>query len=191
MVADDEESMLKRLGRPEKIEEYTVDEAVAKGLDLDAARAQAQKAGLTKKQFQALALQTAEATAAAVVEFEKQHLALKQEWGVAHADRVLAAAVVARKMGKSDEEVAAIAAGKVSAAALRDLYKTSTIAGVDAKEVSLERSNGGGPPRFDPAEARAQIAEIQGNPAYWNKSVNPSLHKTLVEKVVKLTEMTL
>jgi hypothetical protein len=191
MITGDEEAMLKALGRPEKIEDYTVDEAVAKSIDLEAARAQAQKAGLTRKQFQALAAQTAEARAAAVAAFEAEHGTLKQEWGVAHADRVLAAAVVARKMGKSDEAVAAIAAGKVPASVLRDLYQTSKLAGVETKEISLERANGGGPPRLDPSEAKAQIAEIQGNPAYWNKSVNPALHEQLKQKVVKLTEMTL
>jgi len=183
--------MYKRLGRPEKAEDYVVDAAVAKGIDLYAASAQAKAAGLTKKQFQTLAKQTADANAAADVASEKAHEALKQEWGFAHSDRVLAAAAVARKMGMSDALVAGIAAGKVPADQLRFFYQASKVAGIDAKEITQERSNGGGPPRLDPLEARAQIAEIQGNPAYWNRAVNPSLHETLKAKVVKLTEMTL
>ena len=38
MMVGDEDAMLKALGRPEKIEDYTVEDAVAKSIDLEAAR---------------------------------------------------------------------------------------------------------------------------------------------------------
>lgn len=189
VVADDDEALYKRLGRPDKAEDYTVDEALAKAIDLEEARKQATEAGLTKKQFQILAKQTAAAKAAAVEAEEKAHATLKQEWGFAHADRVVAAAVAARKMGMSDATVAAVAQGKVPADQLKFLFQASKLAGVDAKELTLERDGHGGGRVPDPGEARAQLAEIRGNPAYWDRRVNPSLHDRLVQKVVELTKM--
>jgi hypothetical protein len=187
VVADDDEALYKRLGRPEKVEEYVVDEVLAKSIDLEDARKQALAAGLTKKQFQVLAKQTADAKAALVDAEEKAHAALRQEWGFAHADRVLAAAVAARKMGMSDATVAEVASGKVPAAQMKFLYQASKIAGVDSKELTLEREGHGGGRTPDPSEARAQQAEIRGNPAYWDRRINPMLHDQLKEKMVKLT----
>lgn len=187
IVAGDEEVLYKRLGRPDKEEEYELDEETAKAVDLEEARKQAKAAGLTKKQFQALAKQTANARAALADAAAKEHQALKQEWGYAHSDRVLAAAAAARKMGMDDATVAAIAAGTVPAQQLRFFYSAAKVAGVDAKEITRERS-GEAAGRVAPAEAKAQLAEIRSRPEFWNRSLNPSLHDSLVEKVVKLTE---
>lgn len=188
VVADDDEALYKRLGRPEKAEDYTVSEEIAKGIDLAQAREQAKAAGLTKKQFEALAKQTAEARAQASAAVEKEHAALKQEWGMAHADRVLAAAAAAKKMGLSDATVAAIAAGQATASETRLFYQIAKVAGVDAKEITAQRDGGANAP-LTPEEAKAQLAEIQANPDYWNDTKNPARHKYLMEKALKLTEM--
>lgn len=189
VVADDDEALYKRLGRPEKPEEYTVDDATAAAIDLEQARAQAKAAGLTKKQFEALAKQTAEARSAAKAAAEKEHAALKQEWGFAHSDRVLAATAAARKMGLPDTTVAAIAAGQVSAQELRFFYMASKVAGVDAKEITKERDGNGDQGRVSPDEAKAQLAEIRSLPEYWNANLNPARHEILKAKVFKLTGM--
>ncbi len=189
IVAGDEESLFKRLGRPESEDAYTVDDATAAVIDLTQARAQAKAAGLTLKQFQALAKQTADAKAQAKAASEKEHAALKQEWGYAHADRVLAAAAAARKMGMPDTVVAAIAAGAVPAAELKLFYDISKVAGVDAKEITTERQ--GGPQPLTPAEAQAQMAELQADPDYWDDRKNPARHKYLTEKMLKLTQMSI
>lgn len=191
IVAGDEDGLYKRLGRPEKEEEYEVDEATAKLVDLAAARRQAKEAGLTKKQFQALAKQTAAAREQAEVEAGKAHQALKQEWGYAHADKVLAAAAAARKMGMDDATVAAIASGTVPAQQLRFFYAASRVAGVDAKEMTREREASGAGGKLSPAEAKARLAEIRGRDEFWSPAKNPAEHERLVAESLRLTEMTL
>lgn len=190
VVADDEDALYKRLGRPEKPEDYTVDESVAKAIDIEAARALAKEAGLTKKQFEAIAKKAAADRARLNEDSAKEAQALKQEWGHAFPDRVLAAAAAARKMGMPDEMVANIAAGSVPANELRLFFKVSQAAGVEAREISREK-DGSAAGRLAPDEALAQLAEIRGREEYWNPRKNPAEHQRLVQRVLKLTEMTL
>jgi hypothetical protein len=86
------------------------------------------------------------------------------------------------KMGMSEAEAAAL-----PPRVLRAFAAVAKAVGVAGNE--FRRQDGSqGEAVPTPDEAKAQLAEIRGNPAYWDKSKNPMLHDQLVKKVLKLTE---
>jgi transcriptional regulator with XRE-family HTH domain len=190
--ADDPETesrLFKQLGRPDKPEDYAADEETAKAVDLAALRELAKTAGMTKKQFAALAKAAAEEGAAKRTEAQKAADALKAEWGAAHAERVQMAAAVAEKLGLPAEAVKNIALGQVAPAELKFLHAVAQALGTNPKELS-----GPGNPKngaLTPAEAKLRLEEIRGRDEYWNPQKNPAVHARLVEEALKLTEMTL
>jgi hypothetical protein len=176
----DEAPFWKRLGKPEKPEEYAVDEETAKLIDVEAARKQALDAGLTKKQFTALA------TAAAQEASKAAQSALKNEWGAAYDERVQQVAAAASKLGMSEAQVAAILKGSAPPDQMRFLHSVAQAVGVNPKEIRQEGGAGG---TMTPANAQLAISEIMNNRAhpYWNaRDVG---HNAAIQKMLKLQEL--
>lgn len=174
--------MWKRLGRPEKPEEYDVPQAsVEAGLNPEDLRALAVKGGLTKAQFSGLVelMTNANLESRRVAALER--LALDTEWGQAKEERTLAAKAAAMKMGLNEQEVAAL-----SPRVLKAFYATAKAVGVNQGE--FRQHGSGGTPRVSPAEAQEELAKIRANPAYWDKFKDPALHEKLVKDAVRLTE---
>jgi hypothetical protein len=187
--AEAEKLMLRRLGLPEKPEEYGVDEETAKFLNLDEARQLAAEAGLTKRQFEALAKATAKQTQAQRKAAEEAHAALKSEWGQAHGERVQQAAAAAAKLGLPDTVVASVAAGQAPAEQVKFLFSVAQAVGADAKELTRERNNQ--PGRMTPSQAKAAIAEIYANPEHPYMNANHPHHADAIQRMQELVAATL
>lgn len=178
-----EAALWKRLGKPEKLEEYAVDAAATEaGLNGDELRALAAQTGLTKKQFNALVKTMAEGTGAVKAASAKEAAALKSEWGEAYEEKALSAKAAALKMGVSEGDLKSL-----TPAQLRVFANVAQATGTrGAPFVSGEAGTGG---RLTPAEALSELADIRGNPAYWDDRVNPGKHEQLKARAVELTRM--
>lgn len=177
----------KRLGKPEKVEEYEADKEVADAIDLNEARNIAQITGLTKGQFKALTKAMADAKGLQAAEVSKAKDALKAEWGVAYGERVAAAATAAAKLGMSDAQVKAIVSGEVPPDQLRFLHTVAAAVGANPRELST--TQGGASGAMTPADAQMAISEIMNNRThpYWNPR-DPA-NGAAIQKMLKLVEM--
>lgn len=175
--------MWKRLGKPEKPEEYEIPE-VAKEAGLNDAdlRALAVTGGMTKPQFKALV----EVMAAANLEQRRlaalERLALEQEWGEAKEERTLAAQAAAMKMGLTEADLKALTPKQLKAFA-----NVAKAVGVNKGEFRRADESSAGD-KLDPAEALRQMDEIRANPDFFDAHRNPGVHRTLVAKMSKLAE---
>jgi hypothetical protein len=164
----DEAPFWKRLGKPDKEDGYSVDEETGKAIDLAAARKQALEAGLTVKQFQTLAKQTAAAKAEVAAQTKAASDALKSEWGAAYSERLVLAAAAAAKLGLTDAQVAGIVAGSAPPDQLKFLHSVAVAVGTNPKELNNQKDGGSG--AMTPHDAEMAISEIMNNKAhpYWN-----------------------
>lgn len=170
-----------RLGRPGKPEDYAPpDEETGKAVNLKELQALAQVAGLTKAQFQVIV----KATAAGTVERTKAQTAeveaLKTEWGGAYEERLLLAKATALKMGLAEDDL-----GGLTPKQLRAWAAAAKAVGTNPSE--LQRQGQGGSPAMTPAEIESALADIRGNPEYWDDSTNPGKSQHLRQKAVELT----
>jgi hypothetical protein len=184
--AEAEKLVWNKLGRPDKPEGYSLKDD--KGNDLTPAglREVAAEAGLTVKQFQALAKKSIAASEAAALASEADQKGLKTEWGVAYDTKLKSAAAVAQKLGLPPEVVGSIMAGKMSSNQLKVWDAIATGLGAEGSG-PVGVKGGGGPDVLTPAEAQARFREVQSHPGYFNK--NHPEHDTLVAKGIKLMEM--
>jgi hypothetical protein len=175
--------MWKKLGKPEKPDEYEVPEIVREaGLNTDELRALAVTGGLTKAQFKGMAEVMAKATLEQKRMAALERIALDQEWGAAKEERTLAAKAAAMKMGLTEPEVNAL-----SPRQLKVFANVAKAVGVDRNE--FRRANGADDGVLDPTEAKRQMEEIRENPDFFDPYKNPTKHKALVAKMSKLAEM--
>jgi hypothetical protein len=177
-------ALWKRLGKPEKPEEYALDEETAKSVNAEELRALAAKTGLTKGQFAELAKTMAAANTEASKKHREAHEALDKEWGAAKDDRLKAAAAVAHKLGMSEAAVKGILERTAPAEQLKFLHSVAQAVGTDPKELNRQRD--GGAVAMTPGDARAALNEIMANRshAYWN--AGDLRHGDAVKRVLEL-----
>ncbi len=176
--------MWKKLGKPEKPEEYEVpDIAKEAGLNADELRALAVTGGLTKPQFKGLVEVMAKANLEQRRLAALERIALEQEWGAAKEERTLAAKAAALKMGLTEPEV-----DSLSPRQLKAFANVAKAVGVDRNEFRRQ-ADGATDDLLDPVEARRQMDEIRINPDFFDAYRNPAQHRTLVAKMSKLAEM--
>lgn len=172
----------KRLGRPEKAEDYAADPAVEKIVNMAELRALAQTTGMTKKQFSELAKTIASAKEKADAEVAKTRDELKQEWGAAYGERIAAAAAAAAKLGAPEGQVKAILAGEFPVEQVRFMFKVAEAVGANPRELAGQAPV----PQNTPAMAQAAIDEINANMKhpYWDEA-HPE-HKSAVKRMLDL-----
>jgi hypothetical protein len=178
--------LMRRLGRPEKPEEYVFDDTAvtAAGLKPDELRALAVTTGLTKTQAAALAKVMVDANMEAKRVLSVERQALDQEWGAAKEERVLAAKAAAMKMGLHEVDVAGLTPKQLKA-----FYGVSKAIGVQASEF---REHGAGlhGARLSPSEAQLEMQSIMGRKEYFNpKPAERGEHEKLKARVAQLMPM--
>lgn len=173
-----------RLGLPpdEKGYEFKPPEGV--DIDLDGLRLMAKNAGLTKKQFEKLAGMTAEGRQKVSDDLKADSDKLKAEWGQAYDAKLSAAASMAAKVKAPAHIVDAIKLGRLHSNQLKLWDDITKAFGTEPN--ALKMQNGSQAGVMTPAEAEAQIVEIQNraDQAYW-KTDHPE-HERLVKKIVEL-----
>lgn len=176
--------LFKKLGRPEKPEDYKFDEdsVTAAGLKPNDLRALAVTAGLTQKQAEALAKVMVEANLESKRVYSLEQAAIDERWGAAKEERILAAKAAALKMGLNEQEIATLRPKQLEA-----FYNVARAVGVNQNEFR-QHGNGGTPP-LDREEAKQELAKIRANPVYWNKHQNPAQHELLTKRATELTKM--
>lgn len=175
--------MWRKLGKPEKPEEYEVaEEAKAAGLDIDQLRALAVTGGMTKAQFKGLTEVMGKATLEQKRLQALDRLALETEWGEAKEERTLAAKAAALKMGLTEPDVEALTPKQLKAFA-----NVARAVGVKTNEFRRAGDSEGG--ALDPQEARRQQAEIRSNPDFLDPYKNPAKHAALVKEMSRLAPM--
>ena len=110
--------------------------------------------------------------------------ALKKEFGFAFDDKIASFAAVAEKTGAPPQLLAAIKQGTIDTVTAK--WLDGLVRSLGGENAEFRRQEGGGSGRLTPEEARIQISEIQKNPAYFRKGVNPELHESLKMKLAKL-----
>lgn len=175
--------LFKKLGRPDKPEDYKFDEdaVTAAGLKPSDLRALAVTAGLT----QAQAAQLAKVMVDANLEVKRQNdlaaRALAEKWGAAKEERTLAAKAAAMKMGLNEQEIAGLTPRQLEA-----FYGVAKAVGVNQNEF---REHNNSRPPLDREEAKQELARIRSNEVYWNKHKNPAEHDRLTKRATELTRM--
>jgi len=164
---DDDEAMgmvLNKLGRPSDPENYTLPEGVELDADtLGREKARAHALGMTQKAF---AKDIAERQGALAEErqrredhFKEQHSLLKTEWGQAYDDRVGEInAFLANNEDTPDAFKQAFEKGEFSAADARWLHG---LAQLGEEGATVNQQSDGGDRKMTPAEAEAQLSEIE------------------------------
>lgn len=181
--AEAEKALWSKLGRPAKRDDYAFKAPDGVDLNLEGLRDAAEAAGLTKKQFEAMASRTVQGMTAATAKQNEGITALKTEWATAYDTKLRNAAAVAAQMGENEVVVGAIIAGRMSPDALRRWDKIATAIG-------KEEGQNGGIPRPDAKggmtrdEAMRQFKEIQRQPGYFKES-SPD-HEQLVKDAIRL-----
>jgi hypothetical protein len=176
--------MWRKLGKPEKPEEYVLPEAAkAAGLSENDLRALAITGGLTKAQFNGLAEVMAQATLEQKRVQALDRLALETEWGEAKEERTLAAKAAAMKMGLTEPEVDALTPKQLKAFA-----NVAKAVGVNRNEFR-RAADGDNADVLDPGEARRRQDEIRSNPDYTDPYKNPAKHRALVTEMGRLSPM--
>lgn len=180
-----EQLLWKEMGRPEDAKGYTLEgvEGVD-GVDAAELAKKAHELGLTIAQFHALAKGVGASLQDRAKGVKLWQDTLKKEWGVAYTEKLTAAAEVAAKMGAPEalvkqlrEGTAAPELAKTWAAVAKSMGTTAALA---------NQGQRASPPKLTPDEAQLQLAEIRGNPAYFDANSNPALHASLLKKVEAL-----
>ena len=177
-----------RLGRPEAADGYgdpTVDDYTPAEGQLSKLKEIAHKAGLTKKQFQSMALELITADAAAHTAAKDHHTddqkSLASEWGAALDHRTKAAAAIARQTGAPESLLQMVEGGEADSKTMQWLFTLSQQMGGEGNPIANQDPN-----MMAPAELQGQIDDIMNNNdhPYWNK--NHAGHDRAVEKMVDL-----
>lgn len=180
---DVQAALWKRLGRPEKPEEYAPADGVD-GLNVDELRALARATGMTKAQFKELTRLMGESTAAQRDSVAAEAAKLKTEWGAAYEERLLGAKAHAMRMGLTEAEV-----GNLTPKQLRAWAASAKAVGTAPAGEGDRQRDGVPPGRITPAEAMMQLGEIEARPEFFDKHRNPALHESLKEKHARLMPM--
>ena len=191
---DQLEAYYKAVGRPEDGAGYTPPtNAAGEPLTsdtVDAFRSMAHKAGLNQRQyasvindFETLSQQYGDEKAA---DHKEGMTALHGEWGLAYDQKIAGALRVAEATNAPEMVIESIKDKSVGAQTLRWLDGLASSFGGTGNPVGDQQgSNTAG--MKTPGEALQEVAEIESNPALWDK-MHPD-HKRLVMKRVDLMKM--
>lgn len=176
--------LFKKLGRPDKPDDYKFDEeaATAAGLKPSDLRALAVTAGLTQAQASQLAKVMVDANLETKRQTTLAAAALKERWGAAHEERTLSAKAAAMKMGLNEQEVAALSPRQLEA-----FYGVARAVGVNQNEFREHGTHVVAP--LTPEEAQAELATLRAKPEFWAKHLNPAEHARLNKRATELTKM--
>ena len=191
---EDWQNVYKKLGLPEKVEDYQVKFKEGVSLDENFAKSfaeQAYKAGVLPKQAQALAdwISEINVTAETKVQeeikknFEKSVSELKQEWGNSFDLQLARANKFVNELG-SPELVKFLSTSGLGAD--KNLVKMFAKAGEQLFAEHKFVEGQGGPGAMSPDEINKEIRKLQADPAYFDKG-HPS-HKQIVKEVTSLYE---
>lgn len=194
---EDYRNVFKKLGLPEKQEDYKIEAAKDAGLDpefLKNFQENAFKAGVLPKQAQELLNWYTEASKGmlSTIEtrqkeaFAKEHQDLRTEWGKAYDKNLLAAQLVVKDFG-DDSSLKFIKESGLhqNPQFLRFLSKI----GQTIKEPELKGSAGRGTAMKTPAEAMSEATRIMGDASHpYNNAQHPS-HSIAVKEVATLFDM--
>lgn len=176
-----------KAGVPEDATGYTLPEGVAPDT-VEGLNEVAQAAGLTTKQFQALAKEFATKQGN---NLELQRAEQKEgmdnlfyQWGMAKDTKLNAINLLMKNSNAPDTLKEAVETGNVGAEFLQWADGLVKAIGSEGSNLTADQSAGNG--AVTPAEAQAQIDEIMNNKkgAYWNN--RDPLHATTVKKVIDL-----
>lgn len=183
-----EQLLWKELGRPEDAKGYTLEgETDVDGVDTAELAKKAADLGLTRAQFVALAKGVAGSLQDRAKAVKLWQDTLKKDWGVAYAEKLAAAADVAAKLGAPEATVKALREGTLPVEQAKTWANVAKAMGSSA--AISQQGQRTAPPRLTPQEAQLQLAEIRGNPAYFDPNTNPALHQSLLAKVDTLMPM--
>lgn len=184
-----EAQLWQKLGRPADAKGYSLEGVDLGGVELDVAglAQTAAEMGLTKSQFVELAKRQAAAQAAHAKALETNRSETKKAWGAAYDSKISTIADIAAKLDTPAETINAIKAGELPLAQLKVWDKVVEAVGGQGRAAGDHGRGDSG--AITPDEARERIAEIQGNPAYWNRGANADLHEVLKAKMLKYQGM--
>jgi hypothetical protein len=176
--------LFKKLGRPEKPEDYKFDEEKVKAAGLSTAdlRALAVTAGLTQAQAAQLAAVMVQANLETKRQTDLATVALKEKWGAAYEERTLAAKAAALKMGLNDAEIAELSPRQKEA-----FYGVARAVGVNTNEFRQHGNNV--PTPLSPQEVHSELAALRAKPEFWQGHLNPAEHERLTRRATELTKM--
>lgn len=191
-VPDDIEglnSLLAKLGKPEEPSKYVTPEVENFEWDTDMLtdlRRYAHEAGMTNTQFQKFAQQIAqqelEAASAAQSEQEAERAALKADWGEALTEREDLIRGWLKQSQAPESMMDMLDNKSLPNSTMKWLYDIASQFKDTTNPVSKDRDSRGAP-TVAPAEAKAKIAEILANPAYFD-AADPR-HPYLKQEMLK------
>jgi hypothetical protein len=168
--AEADKIVWKKLGRPDKPEEYTYElPKDGPAVDLEALRAVAVETGMTKAQFKKAADKAVALAQKNAADTDADSKALKTEWGQAYESKLAQAAEAAAKLGAPPAVAEAIKAGRVSSATAKLWANVAKSIGAETTIVGKQEHKPAGSV-LTPAEAEAQIHEIMNNPLFLNRN---------------------
>lgn len=188
--AEVEGQLWSALGRPADEKAYSL-EGVPPELGLDEAQARkvAKEMGYTVSQFKKLLAVEVENRQKALEAHKAGYGELKKELGAAYDERVAQAAAAFEKITGNKDAADAIRTGRATAADVRTWAAVAKAIGGETNVVGQQGAGASG--RLTPEEARLQLAELRGNPEYFNSSLNPAKHELLKRRAIELTELML
>jgi hypothetical protein len=181
---DAENVIWNRLGRPDKPEGYTAEVPQGVTVDLEGLRAAAVEAGWTKAQFQKAAAKAIAYAQKTATDTEADSKALRGEWGAAFDQKLAGAADAAAKAKAPEAVVKAIREGKLPSGQLKIWAGLAEALGTETTVIGKQEGGASGG-ALTPAEAAAQISEIQRNPLYTDRNGGAGREK-LIARMVEL-----
>lgn len=176
-----------KVGVPEDETAYTLPEDVTPD-SVAGLNAMAKKAGLTVKQFQALAKEVAQ-TQGQTEELQRAEQKegmdrLFYSWGMAKDDKLNSINHLLNNSNAPEQLKEAVKTGNVGADFLEWADGLVKAIGSEGSSLTVDRSAENA--RLTPSEAQAQINEIMNNRegAYWNQ--RDPMHKATIDKVLNL-----
>lgn len=198
--ADDEAyaAALKKLGRPEKADDYVAPELDNYKLsdeELAFLRDTASASDMTKRQFNRLCKKFVEGQSEQKAGYEKVRgddaALLKKEWGALTEDRQKEVIAFAKNSGAPEHLVKAIESGKARASELLWIHSlmgaSKETAAVAAQDGENTAANAG---KLTPYEAEEKLAEIYNNKSHPYHRAGGDVNHPAVKRVMELIQMT-
>lgn len=178
-----EKQLWEKLGRPSDPKGYDLKDVDLGGVELDVAGLAKMGAelGWTKGQFKAFAKGLAKSQNEQKAQALAQQAELKKEWGAAFAEKVNAAAEVAKKLNAPAATIEAIKAGRLPLEQMRFFDGLVGAVGGSGRQVG-DQGNGAG--KITPDEAKLRLEEVYRR--VYDPKTTPSEGAALTKKIAEL-----
>jgi len=190
MESDDSiKEVMMSLGMPKEVAGYELPELpeMIKG-NIEGLAGKAHEAGLTKKQFAAIAQGISDDyktnSDALAGRIEEDRGKLKQEWGSAFDEKVKGVAHFAKQTGFSEDFISAIQSGQVDSINMQAF--DSVIKGYEGGAIEIGKQAGNVDAKITPAEAENKLDEIMGNKDHAYYDASSPVHDVAVKNVLDL-----